>query len=1361
MSRGFQADLSCRRARILSRIRARLPRLVSVPLAVVLGGALVALVPALPANAACANPIACENALTGTPQSVWDVTSPSSSIVGFADPFSVNAGGSIGFKIRTPASSYAIDIYRMGYYGGDGARLITSLNPDIAVSQSQPDCSSDTTTGLVDCGNWGVSATWSVPADAVSGVYFARISRTDGTSGANQIPFVVTNNASHSDAVMMTSDETWQAYNDWGGSSLYVGSNTGHPWCCTALDPGRAVQVSYNRPFATRYDTPGGQDFFFATEYPLVRFLERNGYDVSYVSQVDVAQPGAAAMLEQHKVFINSGHSEYWDAGDRAAVTAARDAGVNVAFFTGNTMWWKTRWAASHFGNEPYRTLITYKESLDSVQSDPADPPTWTGEWRDPRFSPPGDGGQPENALTGQLWEVNCCSYADQVPSDYAKLRFWRDTPVASLSSGSYSLPNETLGYEWDSDIDNGSRPPGEIDMSKTCEAVSQKLLDIREDVGPGNACNSLTLYRAASGALVFDAGTVQWDWGLDADHDGDVVPTSPAMQQATVNLLADMGAQPATLQSGLAQATQSTDHTPPSSTITSPSAGATVSNGGTVTITGTATDSGGGVVAGVEVSTDGGTTWHPVTTMSAADTSVTWSYTWSVAGSGTVTIKSRATDDSGNTETPGPGVQVTVNCPCSMFGSNYTPAATSVNDSAAYELGMKFSSTVPGWVSGVRFYKGAGNTGTHTGSLWTASGTLLATGTFMNETASGWQSMTFANAVQISANTTYVVSYYDPNGHYADDQDLFDTALNTPPLTALKSVYTDPGGGNGVFNAGGPGFPTGSFNGSSYGVDVIFDTSAPSTPPVVTGVTPADGSTGNALSVTPTATFSQAVVPGTVSFTLKDAGGNSVPGSVSLNGDHTVATFTPSSPLAAGTTYTATVSGAQNSSGTPMTGPFSWSFATGGAVQCPCSIWDNAPPQGASDAADTSALNLGVQFQASTDGAITGVRFYKEADNTGTHVGSLWSATGALLATGTFTGESASGWQELDFSSPVPVTAGTTYVASYHTDTGHYAFTSAGLSSPVTNGPLTALASGGVYAYGSGNAFPSASFNSANYWVDVVYSPNSGSTPPAVTDSTPGAGSSGNLASAAPTATFSEAVKPGTVSFTLKDSGGNSVPGTVSFNGNNTVATFTPSSSLAADTTYTATVSGAQNSSGTPMTSPFSWSFSTAGTQCPCSIWPNSATPSVASANDPSAVNLGVKFIADADGWIAGIRFYKGAGNTGTHVGSLWSASGTLLGQVTFTNETASGWQEADFAAPVHVTAGTTYVASYFAPNGGYAYNSGAFASSGVDNPPLHALSSPASGGDGVYVYGSTPAFPSSTFNGTNYWVDVVFTEP
>ena len=139
---------------------------------------------------------------------------------------------------------------------------------------------------------------------------------------------------------MMTNDETWQAYNDWGNYSLYAGTATGSPWCCTsAIERGRAVQVSYNRPFTTRYNAvdAGGPTYFFAEEFPMIRFLEKNGYDISYVSQADVSASGGAAMLEQHKVFLTAGHSEYWDAGDVSNVTAARNAGVSLAFFTGNT----------------------------------------------------------------------------------------------------------------------------------------------------------------------------------------------------------------------------------------------------------------------------------------------------------------------------------------------------------------------------------------------------------------------------------------------------------------------------------------------------------------------------------------------------------------------------------------------------------------------------------------------------------------------------------------------------------------------------------------------------------------------------------------------------------------------------------------------------------------------------------------------------------------------------------------------------------------------------------------------------------------------------------------------------------------
>jgi len=159
--------------------------------------------------------------------------------------------------------------------------------------------------------------------------------------------------------------------------------------------------------------------------------------------------------------------------------------------------------------------------------------------------------------------------------------------------------------------------------------------------------------------------------------------------------------------------------------------------------------------------------------------------------------------------------------------------------------------------------------------------------------------------------------------------------------------------------------------------------------------------------------------------------------------------------------------------------------------------------------------------------------------------------------------------------------------------------------------------------------------------------------------------------------------------------------------------------------------------------------------------LWDNTVVPATIEDPDGTAqtqgIELGVKFQSNVDGFITGLRFYKGPGNTGTHVGSLWTASGTLLSAVTFTNETASGWQEMALPAPVAITGGTTYVASYHTDVGRYSANSAYFAGSGFDNPPLRALSDGESGGNGVYRYGAS-AFPNQTYNSANYWVDVVF---
>ena len=215
-------------------------------------------------------------------------------------------------------------------------------------------------------------------------------------------------------------------------------------------------------------------------------------------------------------------------------------------------------------------------------------------------------------------------------------------------------------------------------------------------------------------------------------------------------------------------------------------------------------------------------------------------------------------------------------------------------------------------------------------------------------------------------------------------------------------------------------------------------------------------------------------------------------------------------------------------------------------------------------------------------------------------------------------------------------------------------------------------------------------------------------------------------------------------------------MPATVSYNSASKTATLSPTAALADGTLYTATVNGS-DMNGNQLPAPVSWNFRTAyagqiGGACPCSIFSDLSSPAT-EIPDTGSVELGVKFSSDADGIITGVRFYKNADNTGIHTGSLWTAGGVLLATATFSNESSSGWQTVTFSSPVAITAGTTYLASYHAPNGHYQATSGAYASTGVDNFPLHV---PAH----ASFYDYATGFPRSASD-ADYGVDVVFTVP
>ncbi len=948
---------------------------------------LISTVYSLQVRGQCTNPanaIVAENCLPGNPDSEWDVSTGDAgdtSIQGFATDISVNQGGTVFFKIKTDARAYTINIYRMGYYGGMGARKVATIKPSVTLPQTQPACLTDQATNLVDCGNWAVSASWQVPSTATSGIYFAHLIRTD-TGGDSHIVFIVRSDTGHSAILFQTGDESWQAYNYYGGGSLYGPSSASFDL------NNRAFKVSYNRPFLTRSFGDESATWVFGSEYPMVRWLESNGYDISYFTGIDAARNGA--LIKNHKVYLTSGHDEYWSGPHRANVEAARDAGVNMAFFTGNEVFWKTRWENSTDGsNTPYRTLVCYKETYNGTgtlyQKDPNDPPTWTGTWRDPSMSPPADGGRPENALTGTLFMVNGPgsdnngSLSIQVPAADGKMRFWRNTAVASLApSATYTLPSGTLGYEWDEDVDNGARPAGAFPVSTTTYTLTTDLLlDFGATYGAGKATHHLMTYRAPSGALVFGAGTVQWAWGLDQNHDNpfgfDNLPPDRNMQQATVNLLADMGVQPATLQSGLVTAAISTDKVAPSSSITSPVAGGSVSIGNSVTITGTAVDGGGGVVAGVEVSGDGGNTWHPATGRA------NWSYTWTPSAVGNTTILSRAVDDSGNLETPSSGVTINVmehDCPCNGYGASTVPSTPDSGDPSAIEVGVKFRADYNGYITGIRFYKSAANTGTHIGNLWSSSGALLATATFTGESSSGWQQVNFSSPVAIAANTTYIASYFTPAGHYSATAAYFATSgMDMPPIHFLRNGVDGPNGlyAYSSFSM----FPANSFGSSNYWVDVVYmPATSMADAPAALAVTPANlaltAFLGGANSAGQTiALYNQGssilnwTANTSASWLVLSARSGSTPQTISISANPT--------GLAAGT-YTGTITfTAPGSTNGPQTVSvtltvtnllMSANFATSAGLQG----WVNSPLGGASN---WTVTNQVLQFSGSTSSQI------------------------------------------------------------------------------------------------------------------------------------------------------------------------------------------------------------------------------------------------------------------------------------------------------------------------------------------------------------------------------------------------------
>jgi N,N-dimethylformamidase beta subunit-like protein/ASPM-SPD-2-Hydin domain-containing protein/centrosomal CEP192-like protein/HYDIN/CFA65/VesB family protein len=464
-----------------------------------------AFVSGVPSASAASNPIQVENSLPG--DSTWGDFSANLSptaLSGYSSPISVNHGQTVHFYVTTTSANVTIDIYRMGWYGGTGARHIETLGT--FTGQQQPIPPPNSVTGIVVC-NWQQTASLAVPSTWVTGVYLAKLTGTSGDKSF--IFFNVRNDGGHEDFVFQTSVTTYEAYNTYGGTSLYNNNTNG-----AIYSYAHATKVSFDRPF-----NPGdsnGAGHFLWYEYPMLRWAEKNGFDMTYTTDVDTdlnTNP-----LTNHKAFFSVGHDEYWSKAMRDNVEAARDAGVNLGFFSANAAYWQIRFEPNAAG-VPDRVMVGYKDFATINQAPGPDPmygvnnAVVTALWRDPVVN------RPENGLIGVM-------YIDQNktverPYVVTNASSWVFANTGFVNGTSV---NGIVGYEYDQVFNNGFSPSG-------LTVLSVSPVDGNNGVSNANS----TIYTASSGARVFASGSIEWSWGLD--NYGGRSYANAGIQKATANI--------------------------------------------------------------------------------------------------------------------------------------------------------------------------------------------------------------------------------------------------------------------------------------------------------------------------------------------------------------------------------------------------------------------------------------------------------------------------------------------------------------------------------------------------------------------------------------------------------------------------------------------------------------------------------------------------------------------------------------------------------------------------------------------------------------------------------------------------------
>jgi len=437
------------------------------------------------------NPIVAENKKAGTTS--WRIDHiTGGALQGFASRTSVPPNGHITLFVTSAYPTYSVDVYRMGWYHGTGARLVYARHG--LTGLVQPDATTDGETRMVEA-HWSPSLTLTVADDWTTGTYIAKLSGPQGQG--SYIPFVVREGRERAPIVFQSSVTTWQAYNIWGGHSLYFGIESGGGEAASL----RSKVVSFDRP----YGYGSGAADYFGLEFPLVQWLEENGYNVGYATDLDTHED--PLLLTGRRAFLSLGHDEYWSTAMRDHVEAAVKQGVNLAFFGANAMYRHIRFESSPLGLD--RREINYRSTSDPITE--VDPKEATVQWRDYPIE------RPEDAVMGAMYECNPV-HGDSIVYD----------PLTWLFTGTRLTTDDRVkgivGDEYDRVFPDTTHP-------------KRLWVLFRSPVDCGNATSvqDTTFARFPSGAGVFDAGTSRF---LCVFSGCPTAPRDERMQRLVRNLI-------------------------------------------------------------------------------------------------------------------------------------------------------------------------------------------------------------------------------------------------------------------------------------------------------------------------------------------------------------------------------------------------------------------------------------------------------------------------------------------------------------------------------------------------------------------------------------------------------------------------------------------------------------------------------------------------------------------------------------------------------------------------------------------------------------------------------------------------------